>query len=194
MQNSAVRILVLQAGNADFAAAACAEKDMPGCFICKAESQAAQVRRALIKKKKHLCCRNVYMLIPPRRDRTLLFLFLWLLSCQVRRSGPVEIACLVPRVASVVLQWQSPFGPLGPVSESVAGNGTPKFSQSDRLPPSVSTGAILSFLGLWLQTSGHQQTNRQMNRASVIRRGFPGRSHTGFSHRRGPVCSANVPF
>lgn len=31
-------------------AAACAQTDRPGCFICKAESQAAQVCRALHKK------------------------------------------------------------------------------------------------------------------------------------------------
>ncbi|KAK1897788.1 Mimecan [Dissostichus eleginoides] len=41
--NSRARIRgVLQAGDSDFVAAACAETDMPACFICKAASQKAQ--------------------------------------------------------------------------------------------------------------------------------------------------------
>lgn len=40
-------------------AAACAETDRPGCFICKAESQAAQVCRALLKKTSFCCSETV---------------------------------------------------------------------------------------------------------------------------------------
>lgn len=147
-----MRILVLRAGNADFVEAACAETDRPGCFICKAESQAVQVCRALLKKTPFVAAKTVTgshhlscSALSDQRGRTghrngryngsvrdvftcwwwsRTPLFLWLSSCRVRQPRPSEMISLIPRVSGVVFQRQSPFGPVGSVSESVTVNRT----------------------------------------------------------------------
>lgn len=217
MQNSTARILLLQAGNADFVAAACAETDRPGCFICKAENQAAQVCRALLQKllllQKQWWSPTLYAALhcrsdgdggdtrrggkagPPRWDRTLLFL--WLLSCRVRQPRPAEIVLLIPRVSGVVLQRQSPFGPVGSVGESVTANRTPKSSQSDWLPPSVSTAAyrMVPFYpprACDCKWGGYQQTNKQTGRAWF--RGLSQGAHTSDLFTQVPCLVCKCAF